>query len=311
MTEPQSGPQTDGGTTVTATTVTDSEGESATASGRRTQVALATRQVGSLAATEVRLGLRRRWAVILVGLFAAFGMLVLTFAGSAPGTAGFERTAASLAMLAVYVVPLAALAYGYDAVVGPAESGWLEVLSALPVTRTRILAGMTLGRGVVLVGGVALGFLIPGAILVSEYGPSTVPALATLLLAAAALGLAFLAVAVALSTLVREKTHALGAALLAWVWFVLVHDLLALGVVAAFDLSAGAVTALVLANPTSVYRVLVLGELGAGGTGGFASVLSASGLSSGLLAVALAAWVAVPLAAAALLVRWRGTIAAT
>jgi Cu-processing system permease protein len=214
-------------------------------------------------------------------------------------------------MLAVYVVPLAALAYGYDAVVGPAESGWLEVLSALPVTRTRILAGTTLGRGVVLVGGVALGFLIPGAILVSEYGTSTVPALATLLLAAAALGLAFLAVAVALSTLVREKTHALGVALLAWVWFVLVHDLLALGVVAAFDLSEGAVTALVLANPTSVYRVLVLGELGAGGTGGFASVLSAAGLSTRLLAVALAAWVVVPVVAAAALVRWRGTIAAT
>ncbi|SFR85055.1 Cu-processing system permease protein [Halomicrobium zhouii] len=311
MTEPQSDPQTDGGATVTAATATNSESESATASGLRTRAALATRQVGSLAATEIRLGLRRRWAVILVGLFAAFGMLVLTFAGSAPGPAGFERTAASLAMLAVYVVPLTALAYGYDAVVGPAESGWMEVLSALPVTRTRILAGTALGRGVVLVGGVALGFLIPGGILVSEYGPSTVPALATLLLAAAALGLAFLAVAVALSTLVREKTHALGAALLAWVWFVLVHDLLALGVVAAFDLSAGAVTALVLANPTSVYRVLVLGELGAGGTGGFASVLSAAGLSTGLLAVTLAAWVAVPLVAAAVLVRWRGTIAAT
>jgi len=55
MTESQSEPQTDGGTTVTTTTVTDPESESATASGLRTRVALATRQVGSLAATEMRL----------------------------------------------------------------------------------------------------------------------------------------------------------------------------------------------------------------------------------------------------------------
>lgn len=303
--------RSDGGTTVASPGVTEQENDSASVSGRRSRLALATRQVGSLAATEVRLGLRRRWGVILVGLFTAFGMLVLTFAGSAPGPAGFERIAASLATLSVYVVPLAALAYGYDAVVGPADSGWLEVVSALPVTRTRILVGTALGRGVVLVGGVALGSVVPGAILVSEYGPGTWPVLATVLLAAAALGLAFLSVAVALSTLVREKTHALGVALLAWVWFVLVHDLLALGIAAAFDLSAGGVTALVLANPASVYRVLALGELGAGGTGGFASILSATGLSTGLLAVALVAWIVVPVVAAAVLVRWRGTIAAT
>jgi len=147
MTESQSEPQTDGGTTVTTTTVTDPESESATASGLRTRVALATRQVGSLAATEMRLGLRRRWAIILIGLFAAFGMLVLTFAGSAPGPAGFERTAASLAMLAVYVVPWPRSPTGTTPSSARPRAAGSRSLSALPVTRTRILAGTTLGRG--------------------------------------------------------------------------------------------------------------------------------------------------------------------
>ncbi len=83
-----------------------------------------------------------------------------------------------------------------------------------------------------------------------------------------------------------------------WVWFVLVHDLLALGIVAAFRLPDAALTGFVLANPASVFRVLVLGHLGAAGGSGFAAVLAATGLSTGLLAAALAAWIVLPVAAA-------------
>ncbi|WP_226013477.1 ABC transporter permease [Halomicrobium salinisoli] len=308
-------PRSDGGTVVdsaeraSARPTADAETDGATG-GLTARLPPSARRVGSLAATEVRLGLRRRWAIVLAGLFAAFGMLVLTFAGSAAGPAGYRRIAASLATLCVYVVPLAALAYGYDAVVGPAESGWLEVLSALPVTRLGLLAGVTLGRAVTLAGGVLLGFAIPAGILTSEYGLATLPSTVAVLLGATGLGLAFLAVAVLVSTVARERTHALGGALLAWVWFVLVHDLLALGVVAAFDLPDGAVTAAVLANPTAVYRVLVLDLLGAGGAGGFGSVTAAAGLSAGPLALALAAWIAAPLAAAAVIVRCRGAVSA-
>lgn len=247
----------------------------------------------------------------LVGLFAAFGLLVLTFAGSAPGPAGFERITASLATLCVYVVPLAALAYGYDAVVTPADRGWLDVLSALPVTRLRVLLGTTLGRATVMTGGVLLGFLLPAARLAAEYGPWSWAPLATVLLTATLLGLAFLGIAVLASTVAREKTQALGLALLAWVWFVLVHDLLALGVVAAFDLPEGAVQAAVLANPASVYRVLVLTVLGAGGAGGFSGVLSAVGLSPALLGLVLLGWVVGPIALALGIVRRRGSVAAT
>lgn len=304
-------PRSDGGTTVRRTTPgAETPVDAATTDSLRERAVLAVSQVGSLAATEIRLGLRRRWAAMLVGLFTAFGMLVFTFAGSSPGPAGYERIVASLATLCVYVVPLAALAYGYDAVVGPADSGWLDVVSALPVTRLRVLAGTAIGRGVVLAGGVALGFVVPAGILTAEYGLVTLPTTAVVVLTATGLALAFLSLAVALSTVVRERTHALGASLLAWVWFVLVHDLLALGFVAAFDLPDGAVTAMLLTNPASVYRVLVLDLLGAGGTGGFGSLLSAAGLSPALLVASLVAWILLPLGAAGVLVRWRGTVAA-
>lgn len=299
-----------GGGPETGTEIGDGP-ETATPSGYRDRLAQTGEQLGALAGAELRLAWRRRWVIILVGLFTAFGLLVLTFAGSAPGPAGFERILASLATLCVYVVPLAALAYGYDTVVGPATRGWLDVLTALPVTRVRLLVGAVLGRGVVVAGGVLLGFALPGAMLILEYGLGVWPAVAAVLLAAAGLGVAFLAVAASVSTVVREKTQALGAALLAWVWFVIVHDLLALGVVAAFDLPDVAVTAAVLANPAAVYRVLVLSLLGAGGAGGFAGGIATPGLTPAVLSAALIAWVVVPLIAAATLVRWRGTLTAS
>lgn len=297
----------DGGTAVAAS----HRGEDAVASADtiqrlRRRCERSARQVGVLAASEVRLGLRRRWGLMLVGLFTAFGLLLLTFAGSAPGPAGFERTVASLATLSVYLVPLAALAYGYSAIVGPAESGWLESIAALPVTRSTILVGTAVGRAVVLTGGILLGFGLPGVVLINEFGLAYWPPYATLLLATTALGIAFLGIAVLCSTLVREKTHALGLALLAWVWFVLVHDLLGLGVVAAFDLSSGAVAAIVLANPASSFRVLALNVLGGGGASGFGAVGTAAGLSTGALVGSLVVWMVLPVVLAAVVIRLRG-----
>lgn len=122
---------------------------------------------------------------------------------------------------------------------------------------------------------------------------------------AVAVGAAFLAIAVLVSTLAREKTHALGGVLLVWVWFVLVHDLLALGVVAAFELPEAVLSVFVLTNPTSIFRVLVLGQLGTTAGSGFAAVLSTTGLSTPGLVAALLAWCVLPVAAAGLLVSRR------
>ncbi|TYL36460.1 ABC transporter permease [Natronococcus pandeyae] len=263
------------------------------------------RQLLVVAETEYRLAVRGRWAVALTAIFAAFALGLTTFSGSSVGPEGFERTVASLAVLAVYLVPLVALAFGYDAVVGREENGWLHALFALPVERAWIVVGTALGRAVVLASATVVGFGIAGGFLLWEFGLAGFDAYVTFLLASVGLGLVFLAVGVLVSTLAREKTHALGISLLVWAWFVLVHDLLGLGLVAAFDLSAGAVSAMLLANPTGIFRALVLGALGAAGDAGFATVLAESGLSTGVLVGALVAWIVVPIALAAFAIRRR------
>ncbi|WP_207586721.1 ABC transporter permease subunit [Halomontanus rarus] len=263
------------------------------------------RQAAVLAETEYRLAVRGRWAVALTVVFAAFALGLTTFSGASVSPDGFDRTVASLAVLAGYLVPLVALAFGFDAIVGREESGWLGALFALPVSRSWIVLGTFLGRAVVLASATVVGFGIAGGLLLREFGLTGFDTYVGFVLATAGLGLAFLALAVLLSTVAREKTHALGLSLLAWAWFVLVHDLLALGVIAAFPLPDAALSTMLLANPASVFRALVLGTLGAGGDAGFASVLADVGLSSGPLVAALFAWAVVPLAAAAVAVRRR------
>ena len=260
------------------------------------------RRTLSIASMEYRLAVRGRWAIGLTALFALFALGLATFSGAEVAPAGYERTVASLAALAVYLVPLAALAFGYDAIVGREESGWLHALFALPITRSRIVLGIYLGRAVVLAGAIVLGFGVAGVLLLLEFGFAGWPIYVWFTLVAVGAGLAFLSIAVFLSTIVAEKTHALGIALLAWAWFVLIHDLLALGVIAAFDLTDTAVTAMVLANPAGTFRVLVLSGLEIGGGGGFAGVFASAGLSPVLLAIALLAWIVVPLGLAIALV---------
>lgn len=262
------------------------------------------RQVLAVAAQEYRLSVRNRWAYALVGVFALLAGPLAAFGTSRVGPAGHEAVVVSLASLATYLVPLAALAFGYDAVVGAAEDGWLDVVFALPVPRAAVVWGTYLGRAVALAAATAVGFGLAGAVLLASRGPGGAGLYAGFLLSAVGVGLAFLALSVLVSTVAAEKTHALGAALVVWVWFVLLHDLLALGVLAAVEVPDAAVAAMVVTNPADVFRLLVLRGVETTG-GGAAAVFAGSGLSTPALAVALVAWCLVPVAVAGRLVKRR------
>lgn len=299
MTADDQSPETDGGyvTDAAADVVTSEE----TVQGRSATI----RQLAIMGHLEYRLALRSRWAYALAGLFALFGLMLATFSGSAVGPEGIERFVASLASLAVYLIPLAALAFGYDTVVGRDDEGWLAVVFSLPVSRWQVVVGSYFGRALVLACATIIGFSVVGAILIRDHGVTAWSAFATFLVAAVGLGLAFLAIAVLVSSLARAKTHALGLVLIIWLWFILIHDLIALGVVAALSLPEAVLTGLVLANPADVFRVIVLSQLGTTAGGGIDAAVAETGLSMSLLVGSLVAWIVVPVAIAAFVIRRR------
>ncbi|WP_181693091.1 ABC transporter permease [Natronomonas sp. LN261] len=263
------------------------------------------RRTAALVLNEYRLAVRSRWAAALTAIFALFSLLILTFSGASVGPAGFERIVASLVNLAVYLLPLAALVFGYDAVVGHEDSGWLDVLFALPISRSQVVIGTFIGRGIVLVGATAIGFGVSLPFLVRDFGASVIPTFGFFVFAAIGVALAFFAIAVLVSSVVSEKVYALGGVLLVWVWFTLIHDLLALGFVAAFDLPSGAIVSMIVSNPADVFRVLALSRLEVGGGAGFAAVIAQTDLSMNTLLASLGAWIVLPTALAAVLIRRR------
>lgn len=262
------------------------------------------RQIRAVATTEYRLGIRSRWALALTGLFTVFSLMILTFSGSAVGPEGVERVVASLMSLAIYLVPLAAVAFGYDMIVGRQQEGWLDIVFALPVTRARVTLGSYIGRLIVLSGALSIGFGVAGILLLREFGVVYWNSFVVFLGATVALGAVFLAIALTVSTVAPTPTHALGGVLGVWVWFVLIHDLLALGVVAAISVPDWVLSVFVLLNPTSIFRLLVLGSLETTASGG-AAALDASGLTPAVLVGALGVWMLLPVGAAMGLISYR------
>jgi Cu-processing system permease protein len=262
------------------------------------------RAVLRIAVREYRIAVRSRWAVGLMALFAVFSLAVVGFGTSEVGPNLYAAVVASLVELGVYLVPLAAMTVGYDTVVGAREAGSLDMLFTLPVSRAQVVVGKYLGRLAVLGGAMSIGLAVGGVAAVWIGGIGGLGQYALFLVVSVVTGCVFLGVSVFLSTLARGKTQALGATLVAWLWFVLLHDLVVIGLIAGADLPDGALSAMALTNPADVYRLLVLSQLETT-TGGFAAVLTAANLSVVSLALALIVWLLMPITLAAIGIRRR------
>lgn len=280
------------------------EGERSATAGATTASALWSwflpADVRAVAGREYRIVVRSRLTLGIALLVAVFAAGVVAFGASGAGAGRYDAVAASLVELGVYLVPLVGVAAGYDAIVAPAERGTLELLFSLPIGRRRVVLATYAGRAAATGAALVVGFL-PGAVLsLWLVGPPSVGPYATVVVSALLVAAAFLAIGLLVSTLAREKTHALGAALVVWLWFVLLHDLAALAAISTFDLQGTGVAVMVVTNPADCFRVLALSGLDAT-AGGIGAVLTDAALSIPLVAAALLAWVAVPLALAS----WR------
>lgn len=262
------------------------------------------RVVVRIAYREYRLAIRSRWAVGLTVLFAVFSVAVVGFGTSSIGPNRYAAVVASLVELGVYLVPLAALTVGYDTVVGAREEGSLDMLFTLPVSQAQVVVGKYLGRMTVLGGAMGIGLGVGGAAATWVAGVRGLGGYALFLIVAVVTAGVFLGLSVLLSTLAREKTQALGAALVVWLWFVLLHDLVAIGLIAGTNLPDVALGVMALTNPADVFRLLVLSQLETT-TGGFAAVLTAANLSVPLLVGALLVWLLAPLGVATVGIRHR------
>ena len=264
-------------------------------------------QIFTVAGKEFRDRIRNRWVLAVALVFAVFSLVIAYFGGAQQGAVGFrsiEFTIASLVSLVIYLIPLIALLLGFDAIVGERERGSLDLLLSLPITRLELLLGKYLGLAAALTLSTLVGFGLVAVLLYQHVSWSGLYHYIGFMISSVLLGLAFLSMAVLLSVLTHERTRASGLAIAMWFFFVLVFDLLLLGVLVATGGSFGgdAFAWLLLLNPADVFRILNVFSLDEVRTlYGLASIVPSSLGSPAIMGGVMVAWIVLPLA----LARWR------
>ena len=246
-----------------------------------------------VASKELRDCLRSRWLVFGSALFAILGLAVFFGTAAIGGTLQYQPLPSvmnSLLSLTVFLLPLLALLLAYDAFVGEAESGTLLLMLTYPLSRLQCLTGKAMGQGAALLLVLVIGFAVLPIVQATLDVPYDISALimslGVLISSGWLLGLIFMLIAYWVSLSVRHKAQALALLLVVWFVAVLLYDLglLVVSVAGADVLGRETLTALMLANPASVFRLLNQSVIG---------VLSFSVPSPVILVGILLGWIVV------------------
>lgn len=264
--------------------------------------------VMTVAGRELREAIRSRWFLLYTIAFAALGLgisYVSAVGAGGAGLAGFGRTTAGLINLVLLVVPLMALTAGAGSVASDRERGMLAYLLAQPVARVEVLLGKYLGLAAALFACLCLGLGACASILAWK-GEATNPASIVWLAGlSCALALGMLSVGMLVSVLARKGSIAMGSAIFLWLTLVFVTDLGLMAGAMALRLRIEELFALSLFNPLQVFKMWSLHAVAdtldvLGPAGLYASEEYGERLHA-IFGACLAAWIAAPLAIAALL----------
>jgi Cu-processing system permease protein len=258
----------------------------------------------TIAAQEIRVGLRNRWVAATTGLMAALA-LSLVLLGSAPtGSIGADPLAVvvvSITSLTIFLIPLIALLLSFDSIVGEHERGTLMLLLSYPLARWQVVVGKVLGQTVILGGATLVGYGAAAAALglQAEIAAEAWLAYSGMIASSVMLGAAFIAMGCLASTLVRERATAAGLAVGVWLFFVLIYDSALLGLLVADQgrvVGEQGLNALLLLNPADAFRLFNMTATESVSVySGMAGPGDPSGMTSAILLGSLAAWILVPL----------------
>jgi Cu-processing system permease protein len=199
----------------------------------------------------------------------------------------------SLLNIVLIVTPLVSIVFSTIHYYNATE--FIELLAAQPIRRSIIVWSEFLGLAGALTMAVLAGIGIP----VMLFSPNATGI--TLIIVAAALSVAFVAIALLASVLTRDKAKGIGVALLLWFYFALLYDSLVLFLMFSFaDYPLEKVMlAFIALNPIDLARVIVLLQMDISALMGYTGALFreflGTGWGIGFALGVLLAWVLIPI----------------
>ncbi|WP_458412052.1 ABC transporter permease [Schinkia sp. CFF1] len=221
-----------------------------------------------IARHELKVISRSKWVFSFTILYTVLAITIVLFGGSAETADfnGFNRMAASLLNLSLFLVPLLTLLIGSTSLAGDKEDGSLTLLFTYPIPASRILLGKFIGLLLTLFAVVTFGYGAAGLILfISKASVSLHFFLLfygfTMLLMVLFLGLAML-----IGVLSATRFQALGLSLILWAVAVLFYEFIVMGLAMVISKQAilGMFTASILLNPVELIRVWTIISMDSG-----------------------------------------------
>lgn len=259
--------------------------------------------IAAIAAAEVRSAVAARLVQCFGLLFALLALAIAVAGLGASGQVvvqGFVRTAVSLLMLALYLLPLLGLVLGAGAF--GAEHGGVELLLAQPISRGTVFAGRALGLAAVLVTIGLAGFGLAGIVVGASAGAAGALGYLLVAVGSTGVGLAGLGLGIMIGTLARRRTAAVGMAIAAWFCLAVLYDFAAIAVLqfTGNGEPGPVLVALLALNPIDGMRALAMTGLGAdvllGPTGSAVARLLGPDHGAAFILASLTGALALPLA---------------
>jgi Cu-processing system permease protein len=219
----------------------------------------------NVAIREMKIGFRNPWAYSFMALFAIF-MLSLLLINVQGYVKGYSGTSGTMLNLILYLLPLMTLMLGSFSLTSDKEDGNWELLSTYPLGTWSFLLGKFIGLSITLMTIVALGFGLSGTvgwILGSNLDFSTY---LRLLIFSFCLSLLFLALAMLVGTVSRNRWQALSITVTIWFFMIIAWPPLLIAVLGMMPYLwiKPALTALTFLNPAELSRLFTVVKLGGG-----------------------------------------------
>ncbi len=195
-----------------------------------------------LAKKEVIDNFRNYWIIILSVIFTIL-VLVFSYFGSTGLGSGFRELDVTVELLksaVILIIPIISLMLGYASIVREIEEGSMQSLLSFPVKRYEVILGKFLGLGCVISIITLIGFLISGAVIAINTSNPDFLYYFGFIGATILLGLGFLSISLFLSTILKQRSTAIGAAIFLWIFFAIIWQILIVGIV--FSLLRGGAT---------------------------------------------------------------------
>ncbi|MEI7024197.1 ABC transporter permease [Paenibacillus sp. y28] len=218
-----------------------------------------------IARRELKIGFRNPWAYSFMALFTIFSLSLLLIHTQSVAE-GYSSVTASMLNLILYLLPLMTLLLGSFSLTAEKEEGSWQLLSTYPISTLEFIAGKYAGLCALLLTIVAFGYgvtAILGAVTGSGF---RIHEFTLFLMFSAGLVILFLAIALWIGTLAKNRWQALTYGVAIWFFAIIGWPTILVAVLGLLPYMwiKPALVLLTFFNPAELVRVFVIVKLGGG-----------------------------------------------